>query len=214
MTSVWSLVGPAAVAALAYLFLTARAESWLRSATKTAAVALLALAAQVLGLPVLLVLALAACALGDLLLSRDGETAFMGGVAAFAVGHLFYIALFLTLPQSDPSRLLALPAGLPAVGLVLLGGSAAWILAPKAGALKGPVLAYVPIILTMGLAALTLGEGKALIIASAFAFVFSDLILAAEKFLLPGGHGLLRWTPYAIWVLYWGAQFGFFAAFA
>ncbi len=214
MTSVWSLVGPAALAAVAYLFLTARAESWLRSVTKTAAVALLALAALVLGLPALLVLALAACALGDLLLSRDGETAFMGGVGAFALGHLFYIALFLTQPEADPSRLLVWPAALPAVGLLLLGVLAARILAPKAGALKGPVLAYIPIILGMGLAALTLGEGRGLILAAAFAFVFSDLILATEKFLLPGGHGLLRWTPYAIWVLYWGAQFGFFAAFA
>jgi uncharacterized membrane protein YhhN len=97
---------------------------------------------------------------------------------------------------------------------LLLGGLAARILAPKAGALKGPVLAYIPIILGMGLAALTLGEGRGLVLAAAFAFVFSDLILATEKFLLPGGHGLLRWTPYAIWVLYWGAQFGFFAAFA
>jgi uncharacterized membrane protein YhhN len=199
---------------VAYLFLTARAESWLRSVTKTAAVALLALAALVLGLPALLVLALAACALGDLLLSRDGETAFMGGVGAFALGHLFYIALFLSQPEADPSRLLAWPAALAAVGLFLLGGLAARSLAPKAGALKGPVLAYIPIILGMGLAALTLGEGRGLILAAAFAFVFSDLILATEKFLLPGGHGLLRWTPYAIWVLYWGAQFGFFAAFA
>jgi uncharacterized membrane protein YhhN len=199
---------------VAYLFLTARAESWLRSVTKTAAVALLALAALVLGLPALLVLALAACALGDLLLSRDGETAFMGGVGAFALGHLFYIALFLSQPEADPSRLLAWPAALAAVGLFLLGGLAARSLAPKTGALKGPVLAYIPIILGMGLAALTLGEGRGLILAAAFAFVFSDLILATEKFLLPGGHGLLRWTPYAIWVLYWGAQFGFFAAFA
>jgi hypothetical protein len=32
--------------------------------------------------------------------------------------------------------------------------------------------------------------------------------------LLTEGHPALRWTPYVVWPLYWGAQAGFFAVFA
>ena len=190
-----------------------RPPSLLRSLVKTAAVAILA--AGALHTP-LLALALALCALGDWLLSRPGEAAFMSGVGAFAAGHLVYAALFLTDPASDPSRLTALPHALVDLLLIAIGLIAALLLNARAGALRGPVLGYIPVILGMGLAALTVpAEGPhALILPAAMAFIASDLILAAEKFLLPPGHPLLKPAPYAIWVLYWTAQAGFFAAFA
>ncbi|AAV94628.1 membrane protein, putative [Ruegeria pomeroyi DSS-3] len=199
----------AAACALAYLAMTARPASLMRSAVKTASVALLALMVLVSGGPVLLVLALALCALGDWLLSRETEATFMAGVGAFAAGHLAYVALFLTHPASDTGQLAAqwpLVAGLAALGLVM-----ASLLAPRAGDLKGPVLAYVPIILGMGLAALTLPQAGVLawVLPAAAAFIASDMILATEKFLLPPGHPALRLTPYLVWPLYWGAQMGF-----
>nr|WP_230981801.1 lysoplasmalogenase [Ruegeria pomeroyi] len=189
--------------------MTARPASLMRSAVKTASVALLALMVLVSGGPVLLVLALALCALGDWLLSRETEATFMAGVGAFAAGHLAYVALFLTHPASDTGQLAAqwpLVAGLAALGLVM-----ASLLAPRAGDLKGPVLAYVPIILGMGLAALTLPQAGVLawVLPAAAAFIASDMILATEKFLLPPGHPALRLTPYLVWPLYWGAQMGF-----
>jgi len=199
----------AAACALAYLAMTARPASLMRSAVKTASVALLALMVLVSGGPVLLVLALALCALGDWLLSRETEATFMAGVGAFAAGHLAYVALFLTHPASDTGQLAAqwpLVAGLAALGLVM-----ASLLAPRAGDLKGPVLAYVPIILGMGLAALTLPQAGVLawVLPADAAFIASDMILATEKFLLPPGHPALRLTPYLVWPLYWGAQMGF-----
>lgn len=197
----------AGAAALVYLPLAPRPPGWVRSVVKTFSVAVLALAA-----PGLLAVALALCALGDWLLSRPGERAFMGGVGAFAAGHLAYVAFFLAHPVSDPTRL-AGPLQLAVLALLaLIGLAAAALLWRHAGALRGAVLAYVPVILSMGLAALTLPPALALL--PALAFIASDLILACEKFLMPPAHPAHRWTPYAVWLLYWGAQAGFFTAFS
>ena len=54
--------------------------------------------------------------------------------------------------------------------------------------------------------------GTALI--PALAFILSDIVLATESFVLRDDHPARRWTPYAVWPLYWGAQAGFWAAFA
>lgn len=202
--------------ALAYLPLVARDPGALRSTVKTAAVALLALAAWRAQAPTLLILALALCALGDWCLSRPGERAFMAGVGGFAAGHLAYVALFLTRASSDPGLLLGGWRLAALAGLALLGAAMAARLAPRAGALQIPVLVYIPIILGMGACALTLPpEGAlALVPLAAASFIASDLILAWEVFLFRPGHRLMRLAPYAVWPLYWGAQAGFLAAFA
>ena len=70
-------------------------QSLARSAAKTLAVAMLAVLAALQGGPLLLVVALALSAVGDAFLSRDGEKAFLGGLASFLVAHIVYIALFL-----------------------------------------------------------------------------------------------------------------------
>ena len=164
----------------------------------------------------LLALGLLLCALGDYCLFRDGEGAFMAGVGAFAAGHLAYAVLFLTREASDPARLLQMPGIAIAAALLVLGLVMARILAPRAGALKGPVLAYIPIILSMGAAAATLPGQGALVWAlpAALAFVASDVVLAFETFVLPEGHRFRRIAPYAVWPLYWGAQLGFWYAFS
>lgn len=202
----------AAANAFIYLFLTARPVSAVRTATKTLSVAALAAVAALAGLW-LLCLALALCALGDALLSRESDQTFMAGIGAFALGHLAYVAVFLTHPASDTALITA--NLLPLLGLMGLGAAMAVLLPPRAGDLRGPVLAYIPIILGMGITALALPKTDALIwvFPAAISFVASDLILATEKFLLRPGHPLLRVTPYAVWPLYWGAQAGFIIAF-
>ncbi|NIZ61308.1 lysoplasmalogenase [Sedimentitalea sp. CY04] len=206
----------AALCAATYLWQTTGPQGTLRSLTKTASVALLALAAAWGGAPLLLVLALAACAVGDFCLSRDGDTYFMAGIGAFALGHLGYIALFLGLSDSDPAQLLMMPHLAPVIVLLCVGLAMAALLAPRAGALKIPVLCYIPIILGMGLAALTVpGQGMLLLLLSAsLLFILSDMVLAAETFVLKPDHPARRVTPYVIWVTYWGAQAGFFTTFA
>lgn len=200
----------AGVSALAYWPMVRQEPGALRSLLKTLPVALLALTALLLAAP-LLALALLLCALGDLLLSRPGEPAFLAGVGAFAAGHLVYIALFLTHPASLPALLLQPPQLWPALALLALGLLIAPALYARAGAMRGPVLAYVPIILAMGLAALTLTHLGWAVPLSAAAFVLSDLILAAELFLLRPASRPARIAPYLVWPLYWGAQAGFAA---
>ena len=206
----------AAFCAIAYLGQTSQPQGPLRSLTKTAAVALLALAAAMLGAPVLLVLALGACAVGDFCLSRDGETYFMGGVGAFALGHLAYITLFLGLAESDPSHLLQMPQLMLVLVLICIGAAMAVLLVPRAGALKGAVLCYIPIILGMGVAALTVpGQGVLIwLLPAALLFILSDMVLAVETFVLKPDHPARRVTSYVVWVTYWGAQVGFFTTFA
>lgn len=205
----------AAALAVAYLPLSPRDPGLLRSVVKTGSVALLAIAAVLAQAPAALWLALALCALGDWFLSRDGDTAFMAGVGAFAAGHIAYVVLFLGNSTFDASRLATVPQAVIAVALLALGLVMARLLASRAGDLRLPVLCYIPIIMAMGLAALGLARDGALVWAlpAALAFIASDFVLAVEKFLLPGGHPALRWTPFAVWPLYWGAQAGFFAAF-
>lgn len=204
----------AGLCAAAYLFLTTRPIGLGRSVIKTASVAVLGLAAWLSAGPVLLVLALGLCALGDWLLSRDGDTAFMAGIGAFAAGHLAYIALFLTHPLADITRIGQSPQIWLVIGLGVLGLGMARILVPRAGDLRLPVLGYIPIILGMGMAVLALpGQGVlGWALPAALAFIVSDLVLAVEKFVLRDGHPLLRVTPYVVWVLYWGAQIGFLVA--
>lgn len=205
----------AAAFALAYLPLAARPVSKMRSITKTLAVALLALAAVSGAGSVLLAVALALCALGDWLLSRDGDGAFMAGIGAFAAGHLAYVALFVTHPLADPARLLQAPQIGIIAGFALLGLAMVALLAPRARTLKAAVLGYIPVILGMGVAVLVLPGQGALVWAlpAALAFVVSDLVLAFETFVLGDDHPLRRITPYLIWPLYWGAQAGFLVAF-
>ncbi|MDK3016121.1 lysoplasmalogenase family protein [Pseudodonghicola flavimaris] len=211
-------LAPALVAllsAIAYLALTARPPNALRSAIKTLAVAPLALLAALSGAPALLILALTLCTLGDLALSRPGDRAFLLGGLAFAAGHLSYVALFLGHPAAAPA-LLAQPERVAAlIALAALGLGLAAILLPRAGGLRALVAVYIPVILTMTAAALSLpGDGRlTLVLPAALAFLLSDTILAAEVFLMSPDHPGRRWAPYAIWPLYWAAQAGFLAAF-
>ncbi|TDE40155.1 lysoplasmalogenase family protein [Antarcticimicrobium sediminis] len=202
--------------ALVYLPLVVQPPSALRSADKTAAVVLLAAAAALMQTPALLILALALCALGDWCLSRPGERAFRAGIGAFAAGHLAYIALFLTRAAADPGQVASGWRLAALLTLALLGAILAARLAPRAGALRLPVLIYIPIILGMGACALTLPPtgALALVLPAALAFIASDLVLASQIFLLPKDHPLLAVAPYTVWPLYWGAQAGFLAAFA
>ena len=176
-----------------------------RSAVKTLAVALLAVLAGMQGGPLLLVLALALSALGDLFLSRDGDKPFLAGLASFLGAHLAYVALFVMLGggfaafATTPSRGVAVGAA------VLLGlGMLALLMRRVGPELRLPVTAYVAAILAMVATALTLDAP--LVIAGALLFMLSDALLATEKFLLPAISQQREWMRYAVWGLYYLGQ--------
>jgi uncharacterized membrane protein YhhN len=185
-----------------------RGESAVRSVIKTASVACLGLAGWIAGAEMSLIAALGFCALGDFALSRNGERLFLMGVAAFALGHLFYITTFVGHPESDTARL-ALQSRLSIViGLGVFGLGMAAVLYRMAGTMRLAVVAYVPVIMAMGGAALVLPFSGVFVLAvcGAALFVLSDLILSLELFVLPAGSPILRLTPFAVWVAYWLAQ--------
>lgn len=217
LPGVLSATRVATLLAVLYLLLFCyRAASWPKTLVKTGAVLALALASWLAEGPTGLLLALLLCALGDYLLSRPSETAFMAGVGAFAAGHIAYVALFLGHVAANPQALLALPnlaiiAALAGLGIVMVR-----LLWPRAGDLRGPVMVYIPVILSMGVAVLTLPLDHPLVLAhlAALLFILSDMTLSLELFVLPAGHALRRVAPFVVWSTYWSAQALFFLAFA
>lgn len=193
------------VAALLYLPVQGSAPSLRRSVVKTAATALLAILAFIEGGPFLLVAALALSAAGDFFLSRNGETAFLAGLASFLAAHLAYVPLFLSVGGGteiltwQPWRLGL--AVLAALGAALLMRR----LVPAAGPqMRAPVAVYAAAILAMLLAAATVPSPVILI--GAILFVASDSLLAIGRFLTPPDSPRQRPVGAAVWVLYYLAQ--------
>jgi uncharacterized membrane protein YhhN len=193
------------VATVIYLFALDMPPKWTRTAAKTLAVALLAVLAAMQGGPLLLVAALGLSAAGDAFLSRDGEKAFLGGLASFLAGHIAYVALFalagggLALLSAE-SRRGAIALAMAAFSIVML--AALWRrVGPQ---LRIPVAIYVAAILAMGVSALTTGNGW--VIAGAVLFIASDGLLATERFLVAAISQHRVWMRYAVWVLYYAAQ--------
>jgi len=193
------------VAAVIYAFTLGMPQSLARSAAKTLAVAMLAVLAALQGGPLLLVVALALSAVGDAFLSRDGEKAFLGGLASFLVAHIVYIAVFLR--SGGGLGLLGAESWRGAIALalavfVVVMLAALW---RRVGpGLRIPIACYVVAILAMGMAALT--TNSAWVIAGAVLFMASDGLLATEKFLVAAISPHRAWMRFAIWGLYYAAQ--------
>lgn len=196
---IWLRIASALIA-LAYWFFEPIGGdgSLVNSVVKASCLTLLALSVVPTG-RWLLVAALALGAAGDYLLSRPGDIMFMAGMGAFAVAHILYVALFLNLP----ARIRVVPM----VALVVYGGVMAVLMWDGAGALRLPVMAYIVVIILMGLAALSRARSEQfwMLIAGAALFILSDTLLATSLFLWSGDSGF----PGAvlIWPTYWCAQF-------
>jgi uncharacterized membrane protein YhhN len=182
---------------------------------KTAAIAALALTGGLVSAPVLLIAGLTFCAFGDFWLSRDGERAFLIGLISFAIGHVFYVLLFFSAAGETPLFMLEMPWIIAVAALIATGAFMARILWPATGALRIPVMGYIAIIITMGIAAIsTTQNGLNIAMFGAGLFILSDMILSTELFLLDANHRLRRVTPYLVWAFYWFGQVGIFIGFA
>ncbi|MFD1157864.1 lysoplasmalogenase [Roseovarius aestuarii] len=176
-----------------------RGPSVARTILKTGAVGVLAVVAWVEGGPILLVLALVLSVVGDLALSRNGDRAFLIGLASFALAHLAYILLFASLAASAPLLL-------PVIALIAYAVSTEFWLTPYTGDLRAPVRLYVVLITGMGVSALALPEGLVLALIGAAAFMASDTLLALQMFRLPLDSPWKMAIERGVWVLYYGAQ--------
>ncbi|MEC7762725.1 MAG: lysoplasmalogenase [Pseudomonadota bacterium] len=196
---IWLRVASALIALAYWIFEPIGGDGALvNSVVKASCVTLLALSVVPTG-RWLLVGALALGAAGDYLLSRPGDILFMAGMGAFAVAHILYVVLFLSLPAR--MRVVSMAA------LVVYGAVMAVLMWDGAGALRLPVMAYIVVIIAMGLAALSRARGAQfwVLIAGAGLFILSDTLLATRLFLWEGDTTF----PGAIliWATYWCAQF-------
>lgn len=192
-------------AAVIYAFTLGMPPTLARSAAKTLAVAMLAVLAALQGGPLLLVAALALSAVGDAFLSRDGEKAFLGGLASFLVAHIVYVALFLR--SGGGLELLGAESWRGAIALAMAVFAIVMLAAlwRRVGpGLRAPITVYVAAILAMGVSALT--TSNFWVIGGAVLFMASDGLLATEKFLVAAISPHRAWMRFAVWALYYAAQ--------
>lgn len=176
-----------------------------RSAAKTLAVGLLAALSVMQGGPLPLIAALALSAAGDAFLSRDGEKAFLAGLASFLAAHIAYVALFVE--AGGGIGLLSAESWRGAIALALAAfviGMLAALWRRVGPSLRIPIAVYVAAILAMGISALT--NFYPWVIIGAVLFMASDSLLATERFLLAAISPHRVWMRYAVWVLYYAAQ--------
>lgn len=198
------IVFAASVIALIYgVFIMQRPESLFRSMAKTLPVALLAAAALMAGLPLVIVLALAACAAGDWFLSLEGESNFLLGLSAFLIGHLLYTTHFVSL--TSPDQLFTTDMGLLALILLALIASVLLRLWPYLSGMKVPVVIYAFAIAAMAFTAKAANPGQ-IVLAGIALFMVSDIILAQERFTPLTNTLLRRLSPYLVWFLYFAGQ--------
>ncbi|MEV4743670.1 lysoplasmalogenase [Streptomyces sp. NPDC049555] len=139
--------------------------------TKPALMPLLAAAVLLHGGSRLLAAALLCGCAGDVLLQADGRTPFLVGMAAFAAGHLCYLALFARHGTSSGSRTYRLAVAYAAAWLATVA-----LLWPglEAG-MRLPVVLYSLLLTAMALAATRAGVWAA---AGGLLFLVSDSLLA------------------------------------
>lgn len=177
-------------------FLNAEISPW-RSIWKTMPVASMAVFAAFLGVPSALVAALVLSAVGDYFLSRD-ERRFTIGLASFLSAHLIYIWIFWQLGgRFSPGW-----GHAAMVGYGLVFGAYLW---PRAGAFRGPVIAYIFVITAMVGFALFLPAGWLMLVLGTFAFAFSDSVLALEMFVIKDPKTKAKLSK-VVWVTYILAQ--------
>lgn len=127
---------------------------------------------------ILILIGLVFCLGGDVFLMLPAKY-FIIGLVSFLIGHICYIAAFVI----DGGFLLSLWL-LP---ILVYGAFIYWLLHPHLGKMRGPVIAYVVIILTMAWQALahwSLWQTTSALLAAvgAVTFVISDSALALDRF--------------------------------
>jgi uncharacterized membrane protein YhhN len=197
---------------VAYLGLIGGEPGPRRTAMKTTAILILSiLPLTYLGTPnapagtlLLLALALLLSALGDFFLAlKDQSRFFIPGLASFLAAHVAYLIAFAPYATGPSAGALAvIGVTLAAAALLLIR---IWA---NLGRMRGPVLGYFGVIMTMVAAALSIRDAAWILGAGAVVFALSDSLIAVRKF----------WKPFpfineAVWITYIAAQFMIVAAF-
>ncbi|MBM6400323.1 lysoplasmalogenase [Phycicoccus sonneratiae] len=174
-------------------------ERWAKPAVMVGLAALAVALGATASTPGVLVLASLALGLvGDVVLLDDGQTRFLGGLAAFLVGHLAWVAAFVTLGLDRPVLGwlgVAVVAAALAAGRRILPASHA----DGGTALAVPVAFYMAVIAAMAVTGWA--TGHLLVGLGASLFVVSDTALALGRFVEQRA-----WTAPVVIVTYHLAQ--------
>ncbi len=172
-----------------------RGLGWARPAGKVSASIGMVAAGVAADVPFPALMALVLHFAGDVLLLSHRKALFLGGMAAFLVGHVAYAVAFLGLGVGG------MTTGVAACALAMSVGPVWRWLAPHTGRMRRPVAAYVLALATM--VALAWGTGRWVLGVAATAFLVSDLLVARNRFVAPG------WGNRAVGLpLYYVAQLG------
>ena len=131
-------------------------------------------------------------------------------MAAFGLGHLVYIVLFIN--QGGGIGIDAAHIGLQLAILLATAWLARWFW-PDLGAMRTPVAIYMVLVALTALLSLGLPDSLWLVTLGALLFMTSDALLAGELFKLAPDSPTRRWSSPAVWVLYWGGQAAITAGF-
>jgi uncharacterized membrane protein YhhN len=153
---------------------------------------------------------LAFVALGDGLLSGEPKRWLVRGMAAFSIGHLCFITLFLA-PSLEAAPG-APPVGvIVAMALVIIGSGLLMVwLWQGLGSLFWGVAFYVLISTIMVCAALSRWSDNPQWAVGGLLFLLSDFLLAGQLFMGVELLGSRQRTIWAIWFLHYAAQLAFF----
>ena len=132
---------------------------------------------------------------GDIVLELEGASIFALGLGAFLVAHLFYIAAFTKGIQFKG------PRGMVAATIMVYGCLIGFVMIPNLGNMLLPVVAYLVVIVAMGVLAALSGVNHWLVVAGACLFIASDSLIAVNRFMAPVPHSSLL-----IMVTYYPAQ--------
>ncbi|GMM67246.1 lysoplasmalogenase [Alteromonas sp. MTD1] len=153
---------------------------------------------------------------GDVVLALPIEHSFLAGLACFFLAHVTYVLSFYCLTKradhlQHTNAFSPLAKGLISLYVLIFALLMAMHILPEANTLFFPVLAYISVILTMGLSAIWLSNTR-LIVGGALLFIVSDAVLAQSVFRTP-----LPFSPFLVMLTYYAAQYclavGLMAAF-
>lgn len=143
-------------------------------------------------------------ACGDFILDYDRDSWFIFGLGAFFIAHLCYLASLKPYVKNLKQTQYLLITFL----YVSYGGVMLLLLASGLGELFVPVVAYMSILLLMGLATVLSEKSNAWLVIGGISFVLSDSLIGFDKFYMPIEH-----AHFAIMVSYYFAQFALLKGF-
>lgn len=182
------LVLPAIILLVSLLYFEKQSRPIRLLSAKTALSALFVIVAAMLRNPdqtvdQIILIGLACCLVGDVLLAIPGDRSFLLGLVAFLVGHVWYVAAFVSLAAF--SRWAPIGAAATSITSACIY---VW-LRPFLGRMHSAVVVYIIVITAMmGGAWAVLGTvampplGRTLVFLGALLFYLSDLFVARDRF--------------------------------